>query len=167
MKPYFFVTLNNIVLLYFSERINIMTNQESPELLKKCDMEVKKCITAIKNLLEPMQDPDFKLMVIESKDQLKQYEEMLKAKLAALSDTEKDESPIAQVMSKAITNTKLLLEKTDQHIAALIFDECNTCLKELYKALNAQSCCEKDSKEIAQGIINTLTDLREKLVAYL
>lgn len=144
-----------------------MTNQECPELLKKCDIEVKKCITAIKNLLEPMQNPDFKLMVIESKDQLKQYEETLKTKLAALHDNKQDESPVAQAMSKAITSTKLLLEKTDKHIASLIFDECNTCLKELYKALNAQSSCEKDSKEIAQGIISTLVDLREKLVAYL
>lgn len=144
-----------------------MNTTQNIALLKKCEDEVKKSISSIKNLLDPMKDPDFKLMVIKSKDALKQYAEQLNNKLTALENIEQEENKMTQAVSKVIANTKLLLEKTDAHIASLLFDTCNECLKQLYKAINENNCADSSCKALATTVIETLIDLRENLIAYL
>lgn len=144
-----------------------MTSQETLQLLKKCDTEVKKFISSIKNTLEPTQNPDFKLMVIESKDTLKTYEEQFKIQINQLQETTPEENKVTDALSKAMINTKLLTNKTDQHIASLIFDASNTCLKELYKALNEASNPPQNIQAIIEGVTTTILNLRKNLMSYL
>lgn len=144
-----------------------MAHQETLELLKKGNLEVKKGISSIKNVLTPMKSPEFKLMVIEYKDKLKTYEDEIETKLSHFNISEQEQNKVGEALSKIMSNTKLLLEKTDKHIAALIFDTCHDCIKELYKTLNNTSTAEKDVREIATGIIHTMTTLREHLMTYL
>lgn len=144
-----------------------MAHQATLQLLKKCDTEVKKGITSIKSVSEVIQNPDFKLMAMEIKDELKKCEAEISKQQTALKEAQKEESKVAETLSKLVANTKLLLEKTDKHIASLLFDDCNNALKTLYTAVNDYALAEKDTTYLAIRIIQTMIDLRENLVAYL
>ena len=144
-----------------------MLDQETLALLKKNETEVKKSITAIKNVLEPMKNPEFKLMVLQHKDALKAEDKAIEEKLKQEQDVASGSHKITEAVSKVIANAKLLAEKDDKHIAALLFDSCNDSLKELYSAFNANNLADDPVKAKATNIIQILITLREDLITYL
>lgn len=144
-----------------------MLTQENNDVLKKCDTEIKKSISSIKNVLNAIQCPDFKLLLIDIKDKLKEYKDEIECQLIQTNTSEKENSKMTGVISKVVIKTKLILKKTDKHAASLIFDECNKCIKSLNKALNENNHADTEINSLLNKIIQLMTGLRENLMQYL
>ena len=76
-------------------------------------------------------------------------------------DDGKEPHPLAKGISWIKTNTKLVIDESDQTIADLITDGCNMGVKSLNRYLNEYKAADETSKDIAKRLIN----LEEKLTA--
>ena len=144
-----------------------MTTTESVLLIKKGIALSKKMYTAIQDVSDAMTNPDFKLMLITFKDRLTAYEDTLHHLLKQFNDTAQEDSKVTDMMTKILTQTRLLVEKTDAHIATLLFDTTNDLLKDLYKLLNTHTAVDAPSLESVSALEEILVTLRYQLKIYI
>ena len=144
-----------------------MIEQDTIRLLRECDTGVKMGITAMDDVMDHIQDQDFRRCLSNNREKHKILDSEIQALLDQYHDDGKDPGPIAKGMAWMKTNVKLGMDNSDQTIADLMTDGCNMGVKTLHKYLNQYEAADENSKDIAKRLINleeTLTlDIRQFL----
>ena len=137
-----------------------MVEQDTIKLLRECDAGVKMGVASIDDVLEYVDDEDFKKLLIRCKDEHIDLNDKVQELLEEYHDDGKDPNPMAKGMSWMKTNMKLVMHESDTTIADLMTDGCNMGVKSLHKYLNQYKAADEKSKDIAKKLIN----IEEKLI---
>ena len=131
------------------------------KLLRECDAGVKMGAASIGEVLDAVQNGNFKERLADCKQAHEALDHELQGMLDKYHDEGKEPSPMAKGMSWMKTNVKLGMDPSDQAIAGLMTDGCNMGAKYLHKYLNQYKAADEDSKDIAKRLIR----LEEQLVS--
>ncbi len=137
-----------------------MIEKDTIRLLRECDAGVKMGTASIDDVLEYVENSDFKKLLNACKDEHNNLNDEIQSLLDRYGDSGKDPNPIAKGMSWMKTNMKLTINESDSTIANLMTDGCNMGVKSLNKYLNEYAAADEVSKDITKRLIN----LEEKLV---
>ncbi len=125
-------------------------------LLKECDAGIKMGIEAIDEVLEHVQNEEFKSKLINYKDDYNFLQDELQEMLNRFGKEGKDPSPIAKGMSKMKTSIKIAFNDTDETIADLMTEGCNMGVKSLNKYLNDYKAADDEAKTLAKKLIRLM-----------
>ena len=136
-----------------------MIEQDTIKLLRECDAGTKMGIASIEDVLDHTEDPHFRRLLENCKDEHEKLKTEIQTQLDKFQDDGKNPNPIAKGMSWMKTSVKLGMEDTDATIADLMTDGCNMGVKSLNRYLNQYKAADEFSKDITKRLIN----LEEKL----
>lgn len=144
-----------------------MVEQDTIKLLRECDAGVKMGVASIDEVLEYVDNEDFKKLLIRCKDEHIGLNDKVQKLLEEYHDDGKDPNPMAKGMSWMKTNMKLVMHESDATIADLMTDGCNMGVKSLHKYLNQYKSADEKSKDIAKKLINIEEKLTVDIRGYL
>ena len=146
-----------------------MIEQDTIKLLRECDAGTKMGISSIDEVLNHVENKDFKKKLTVCKEEHEKLEREIRALLRNYGDEGKDPNPMAKGMSWMKTNMKLGIgtEDNDKIIADLMTDGCNMGIKSLYKYLNQYPSANSKVKDLCKRLISIEDQLRKELRAYL
>lgn len=144
-----------------------MIEQDTIRLLRECDAGVKMGVASIDDVLEYVNDEEFKKCLIHCKDEHIKLRDKIQELLDEYHDDGKEPNPMAKSMSWLKTNVKLVMHESDQTIADLMTDGCNMGVKSLSKYLNQYKAADEKSKDIAKKLIKLEEDLTSQIQVYL
>ena len=136
-----------------------MIEQDTIKLLRECDAGIKMGISSIEDVLDTVQNSDFKSDLTVCKEEHEKLDKELQTLLDKYHDDGKEPNPIAKGMSWVKTNMMLAMNDSDKVVADLMTDGCNMGVKSLNKYLNQYQSANEISKDITKRLIN----LEEKL----
>ncbi|MBQ3226635.1 MAG: hypothetical protein IJB48_06215 [Clostridia bacterium] len=136
-----------------------MIEQDTIKLLRECDAGVKMGVSSIEDVLDNVENKEFKSLLTKCKEEHETLEDELQTLLDKYHDDGKDPAPIAKGMSWMKTNMKLAMNESDKTVADLMTDGCNMGVKSLNMYLNKYKAADEVSKDITKKLIN----LEEKL----
>ena len=136
-----------------------MIEQDTIKLLRECDAGVKMGISSIEDVLDNVEDKEFKSLLTKCKEEHETLDDELQTLLDKYHDDGKDPALIAKGMSWMKTNMKLAMNESDKTVADLMTDGCNMGVKSLNMYLNKYRAADEVSKDITKKLIN----LEEKL----
>ena len=144
-----------------------MIEHDTIKLLRECDAGVKMGVTSLEDVIDNVQNPDFKNTLIEAKKDHEELECKIQSQLNRFSDNGKNPNPIAQGMSWIKTNAKLAIDESDNTVADLMTDGCNMGVKSLSRYLNEYKAADEQSKDIAKRLISLEERLAVDIRPYL
>lgn len=136
-----------------------MIEQDTIKLLRECDAGVKMGVSSINDVIDKVQNAEFKSELSDCKEKHNQLQKEIDKLLSQYHDSGKEPNIMAQGMSQMKTSFKLMVEKSDNTIADLMTDGCNMGVKSLNRYLNEYKAADEVSKDITKRLIN----LEEKL----
>lgn len=138
-----------------------MAQNDTITIFEKTMNVVTSSIASIENTLEDVTNSQFKMILINSMETLKERNETLKEHL-------KKEQNVQQIASATnSSNSTVTPAHCDRQIASGLFDDCNTAVKEIYTYLNHYKDLEKDAKKLIKEAVKAVERLREQLADYL
>lgn len=137
-----------------------MIEQDTIKLLRECDAGVKMGTASIGDVINSVEDSEFKKLLSECKAEHESLETEISSLLDDYEDEGKEPNMMAKGMARAKTNVMLSVKDTDETIADLMTDGCNMGVKSLNKYLNKYKAADEVSKDITKRLIN----LEEQLV---
>ena len=137
------------------------------ELLKKCDAGAKMGISSIDEILENVSDTKLKELLQESKHQHKNLCSDIHSQLSQHQSMEEEPDPMAKGMSWLKTNLKMTMNNSDATVADLITDGCNMGVKSLHKYLNQYQAADEASKNICKHLALIEEQLCQQIRCYL
>jgi len=144
-----------------------MIQNDTVKLLRECDAGIKMGIWSIDDVLDLVEEDDFKEKLIKCKDEHEELKDKVQDLLAEYHDEGKEPNPMAKGMSWMKTNIKLQMEKNDKTIADVMTDGCNMGVKSLNRYLNQYEAADEKSKDIAKKLIKLEDELSEDIREYL
>lgn len=144
-----------------------MIEKDTIRLLRECDSGVKMGLSSINDVLEKIQNSEFKTEMIECKKEHEELQSKIDELLTDYNDDGKQPNPMAKGMSWIKTNVMLSVDDSDNTIADLMTDGCNMGVKSLSKYLNKYKAADEDSKNIAKKLIKSESKLCEDIRTYL
>ena len=134
-------------------------NSDTILLLKECDAGSKMAVSSIDDVLDSVDDPALRSLLVESREHHEKLGNDIHSLLITYHSDEKDPNPMAKGMSWLKTNWKLAMNDDGATIADLLTDGCHMGIKSLHKYLNEYPTA--DPKAI--DLCNKLIAIEEKL----
>jgi len=144
-----------------------MIEQDTIRLLRECDAGVKMGVSAIDDVLDTVENSEFRQMLRECKREHDLLEDELQTLLDRFHDDGKNPDPIAKGMSWIKTNAKLAMDGSDETVADLMTDGCNMGVKSLSRYLNEYKAAAEDAKDITKRLIRIEDTLAHDIRPYL
>lgn len=140
----------------------IMTSNDAVTIYIKTENVLLNAIDAINQVLDYATLPPFKMLLIDSRETLKERCETLQEKQAALQNV----LPSTSSAPKDPTDSSPLIH-SDKQIAHNLFDCCNTSVKKIYTYLNEYKGIDKKVEKLIKEAVKAIERLREHLAEYL
>lgn len=137
------------------------------ELLKKCDAGAKMGISSIDEILEGVCDTNLKNLLQESKRMHKALCSEIHSQLSQYKSEGEEPDPIAKGMSWLKTNLKMTMSNSDKTIAGLITDGCNMGIKSLHQYLNQYKTADEASQQLCKRLSSIEEQLCQQIRSYL
>lgn len=144
-----------------------MIEQDTIKLLRECDAGIKMGIASIDDVLDNVENKDFKHKLQICKQEHNKLKTEIQGLLDKYEDDGKNPNPIAKSMSWMKTNLKLGMDSSDATVADLMTDGCNMGVKSLNKYLNQYKAADEVSKDITKRLINLEESLTADIRQYL
>ncbi|MBR0412526.1 MAG: hypothetical protein IJI47_03025 [Eubacterium sp.] len=140
---------------------------DTVKLLRECDAGIKMGVDSINEVVNDVQNPDFKQLLTDCRVQ----HEKLGAEVGELLDLHCDDgknpNPMAKSMSWIKTNAKLMADRSDSTIADLMTDGCNMGVKSLSRYFNQYKSADQKSKDICERLVEVELNLTNDIRQYL
>ena len=141
-----------------------MASEDTIKLLRECNAGVKMGVSSIDEVLDQVQNDDFRALLTECKEKHETLGNETREMLNSYQDSGKEPNPVAKSMSWMKTHLKTAVEPGDDTIADLITDGCNMGVKSLHKYLNQYQAADERSKDLTKRLIQSeeqlVTDIR-------
>ena len=144
-----------------------MVEQDTIRLLRECDAGVKMGVTSIEDVVDRIQDKNFRQVLVESRQHHDELDRELQLLLHRCHDGGKEPNPMALGMSWMKTHAMLLVKPGDKTIADLMTDGCNMGVKSLHKYLNQYKAADESAKDITKKLVNLEQALAVGIRSYL
>lgn len=130
--------------------------EDTINLLKECDAGIKMGIASIDEVIEHVQNKEFKNKLISYKKDYNFLQDEIVAMLEKLNKDGKDPNMFAKGMAKMKTDIKIAFNESDKTIADLMTDGCNMGVKSINKYLNEFTRANNESMEVAKKLIRLM-----------
>ncbi len=144
-----------------------MYNEDSIHLLKECNAGTKMAISSINEVKDKVKDKELGTLLAYFLKEHEVIENKTHKKLALDNDTDKEPNPIAQVMSWAKINAKLLIDPTDKEIAELMIDGCNMGIKSVSRYMNQYPTAVQEVQTLTEDLVKLEQHFMDSLRRYL
>lgn len=144
-----------------------MIEQDTIKLLRECDAGVKMGTASIGDVINSVEDKEFRKLLTVCKAEHESLETELETLLDKYHDDGKEPNKMAKSMSWVKTNMMIAIKDTDETIADLMTDGCNMGVKSLNKYLNKYKAADEVSKDITKRLINLEKKLTVDIRKYL
>ena len=144
-----------------------MANEDTVRLLRECNSGIKMGISSIEEVLEKVENNEFKNLLESSMNEHKRLGDETRNLLNRYDDSGEDPNIMAKSMSWMKTNFKMAVSPTDETISDLITDGCNMGVKSLNKYLNEYAAASEEAKDITKKLINMEESLAVNIRKYL
>lgn len=144
-----------------------MEENDTIKLLQECNSGSKMAVTSIDEILEKVQNPDLKAVLMDNKEQHKKLGNEIHAALLKLGASEKEPNLLAKGMAWMKTNMKAAMEDGDKAAADLITDGCGMGIKSLHQYENQYINADAEAKKLCNQLIEIEEKLRKELQKYL
>ena len=144
-----------------------MIEADTIKLLRECDLGIKMGVSAIEDVVEYVQNEEFKKLLQDCKKKHETLQEEIVELLHEYQDEGKNPNPIVKKMSWLKTNAKLKLNESDETIADLMTDGCNMGVKSLNRYLNQYKAADEVTKDITKRLIHIEERLTTNIRSYL
>jgi len=126
---------------------------DTVKLLRECDAGIKMGISSIDDVVNDVENNNFKSLLNESKAQHQKLASEIEGLLSEHNDDGKNPNPMAKSMSWIKTNMKMMTDHSDETIADLMTDGCNMGVKSLTRYLNEYKSADSKSKDITKRLV--------------
>ena len=144
-----------------------MIENDTVELLKECNSGVKMGISSIEEVLDKVENHEFKNLLESSMNEHKRLGDETRKLLNRYDESGENPNIMAKSMSWMKTNLKMAVAPTDETISDLITDGCNMGVKSLNKYLNEYAAASEEAKDITKKLINMEESLAINIRRYL
>ncbi len=144
-----------------------MIENDTVELLKQCNSGVKMGVSSIEEVLDKVENHEFKNLLESSMNEHKRLGDETRNLLNRYEDAGEEPNVMAKSMSWMKTNFKLAVSPSDETISDLITDGCNMGVKSLNKYLNEYAAASEEAKDITKKLINMEESLAVNIRKYL
>ncbi len=144
-----------------------MIEQDTIKLLRECDAGIKMGVSSIDDVLDYVDSKKLKEYLSKCRDEHDKLDRELQKLLEEYGDDGKEPNPIAKGMSWLKTNMKLVVNESDNTIAALMTDGCDMGVKSLSKYLNQYAAADEKSKDICKRLIALEDELSTNMREFL
>ena len=144
-----------------------MTENDTVKMLKECDAGIKRGVSALNDVIDKVQNENFKALLTDSKNEHEKLHSKVKTLLLALNAEGKNPNAVAVGMKRIKTEMVTAFDKTDNEIASIITDGLNMGVKSLHRYLNQYKSAGEDIKDIAKKLINIEERLAIDIRVYL
>ncbi len=144
-----------------------MTENDTVKMLKECDAGIKMGVSALNDVIDKVQNENFKALLTDSKNEHEKLHSKVKTLLLALNAEGKNPNAVAVGMKRIKTEMVTAFDKTDNEIASIITDGLNMGVKSLHRYLNQYKSAGEDIKDIAKKLINIEERLAIDIRVYL
>lgn len=144
-----------------------MINNDTIELLKKCNASIKMGVTAIEAVLGKIKNPEFKEILSKSLEKHRYLGSETRELPDEYRNGGKEPDAVAKCMLRLKTDIMPAMNKSDETVADLITDGCNMGVKSLNKYLNRYTEAEEKVKDTAKKLIGEETQLTVDIRKYL
>lgn len=156
---------NNIERCDFMDRTG--SDGDTVKLLKECDSGIQMGISAIDDVIDDVENTEFKALLRDSKAEHEKLKSEITGLLNQHNDEGKSPNPMAKGMSWMKTNMKMAMDRDDTTVADLITDGCNMGAKSLSRYLNQYKSADTKSRDITSKLVRIedrlVTDVRQFL----
>ena len=144
-----------------------MIEKDTVRLLRECDAGIKMGVESIDEVVDRVNDPDFRRCLVECKKSHETLGDEIRSALDRFGDDGKNPNPIARGMSFMKTEAEMLMNGSDATVADLMTYGCNMGVKSLSKYLNQYKAADEDSKSIAKRLISLEERLAQDIRRFL
>lgn len=144
-----------------------MIEQDTIKLLRECDAGVKMGISSIDDVISYVESKKLKEYLSKCRDEHERIDKEVQSLLNNYGDDGKEPNSIAKGMSWLKTNIKLVVNESDNTIAALMTDGCDMGVKSLSKYLNEYAAADEKSKDICKKLIALEDELSTNMREFL
>ena len=144
-----------------------MIEQDTIKLLRECDAGVKMGISSIDDVISYVESKKLKEYLSKCRDEHERIDKEVQSLLDNYGDDGKEPNPIAKGMSWLKTNIKLVVNESDNTIAALMTDGADMGVKSLSKYLNEYAAADEKSKDICKKLIALEDELSTNMREFL
>ncbi|SFR90637.1 DUF2383 domain-containing protein [Anaeromicropila populeti] len=144
-----------------------MPNDDTIKLLKECNAGVKMAVASFDEVMDHVQNADFKKLLQENCEEHKKIGDQTHELLLRYDDEDKEPNPVAKAMSWMKINMKMLQNQSDQEVAEIMMDGCNMGIKSIYRYLNQYASAEQEVKKLVDSIVKVEESLMKDLRVYL
>ena len=137
------------------------------ELLKECSSGCKMAINSINQMREFVTDEKLKCVLDQYDKKHKELEEDTAKLLQKHGSEEQEPGMMASMFSRFMTDIKLLVNKDDSQVAKLAMDGCNMGIQSVGKFLNQYDQATKESRRLAEKLLQDEEDFMGKLREFL
>lgn len=131
-----------------------MDTKETVRLLRECDAGIKMGVSAIDDVIDYVSNEEFKDLLNDSKNEHDKLKNDINDLLDKYHDDGKEPSAMAKSMSWMKTNVKMAVNESDNTIADLMTDGCNSGVKSLHRYLNQYTNADTSAKDITKRLVN-------------
>ena len=140
---------------------------DTVKLLRECDAGIKMGISSIDDVVDDVQDLNFKKLLCDCKLQREKLGMEVGELLDLHSDEGKDPNIMAKSMSWIKTEAKMMADRSDATIADLMTDGCNMGVKSLSRYFNQYSSADEKSRDICERLVEVELGLTNDIRKYL
>lgn len=140
---------------------------DTVKLLKECDFGIKMGISAIEDVVDDVENEQFRELLKDSKNQHEKLKDEILTLLNEHNDNGKNPNPMAKGMSWIKTNVRMTVDGNDETVADLITDGCNMGVKSLSRYLNQYKSADNKSRSITGRLVEIEDRLATDIRPYL
>lgn len=144
-----------------------MINSDTVNLLQECNSGIKMGVASIENVLNKVENSDFKSLLDSSKEKHEEIGRETNRMLESFGDNGKEPNVMAKGMSRMKTEVKTAVMPGDATIADIITQGCDMGVKSLNRYLNEYAAASEPAKDITKRLINLEEQLTTDIAPYL
>ena len=142
-------------------------NEDTRLLLKECDAGTKMAVDTIDQVLPSIHSSDFKNGLKKYRDAHVSFGDKLHALLSDGDEAAGDIGIMAKASARLMTGFRLMLDDSDKKIASMLTDGCNMGIQSVGKFLNQYDQATKESRRLAEKLLQDEEDFMGKLREFL
>ena len=146
---------------------NIGDNMEEKQVILKLNQNVDMGIVGIESIEEKIQSRSLAKICLKQKEEYENIKKELLKFCKSYNVEDKELSPMAKISSEMMSNMKLMIDKTDSHIAKMMMEGTNKGLISLEEIKNNYHGKEKKLIDMIEKIIKIEQQNNEDLKIFL
>lgn len=142
-------------------------NDHTIELLKECNSGCKMAVNSMEQIRKYITDSRLENLIDTYRGKFEKTEDASSQMLEDCGIHEKEPSMMAEAFSWISTEMKMMLDRDNSQVAKIMMDGCNMGIQSVGKFLNQYDQATKESRRLAEKLLQDEEDFMGKLREFL